>query len=68
MVNFHHNMHLNLQDITETQELMDAREKAYTEYISESAQKYAGVGKSAQHVANTSAGGGLFGGLGKLFG
>ena len=47
---------------------MDAREKAYTEYIIESGSKYAGMAKSAQHVANTSTGGGLFGGLGKLFG
>jgi hypothetical protein len=59
---------LLFQDIKETQELMDAREAAYTDYISESAAKYAGVSKQAQHVANTSSGGGLFGGLGKLFG
>ena len=46
---------------------MDAREAAYTDYIAESAVKYAGVWKQAQHVANTLSGGGLFGGLGKLF-
>ena len=55
------------QDITETQELMDAREKAYVEYIAESAAKYSGSHKQGQHVANASSGG-LFGGLGKLFG
>jgi hypothetical protein len=50
------------------QELMDSREKAYVDYINESAAKYAGTQKAGQHVANASSGGGLFGGLGKLFG
>jgi chromosome segregation ATPase len=53
------------QDITETHELMTERDQAYNDYISESASKYT---NTAQQSPNSNLGGGLLGGIGKLFG
>ncbi|TRY68205.1 hypothetical protein TCAL_06941 [Tigriopus californicus] len=53
------------QDINETVELMQEREKAYEEYIQESGAKYTTSSPAKQ--ANTG-GGGLLGGIGKFFG
>ena len=53
------------EDINETQSLMTERDQAYTDYIGESGTKYANM---AQQSPNSSLGGGLLGGIGKLFG
>ena len=53
------------QDINETHTLMTERDQAYTDYITESATKYSG---QAQQSPNSNLGGGLLGGIGKLFG
>ena len=59
------------EDINETVELMQDREKSYNEYIQQSAAKYTHVPATRQQnagSANNGAGGGLLGGIGKLFG
>lgn len=54
------------EDITAVAELMEEREKAYASYIEQSASKYKHVPNSKGHGAQ--GGGGLLGGIGKLFG
>jgi curved DNA-binding protein CbpA len=57
------------EDITETVELMQEREKSYNDYIAESAGKYSHVPPTKQQGAGQGGGGGgLLGGIGKLFG
>ena len=57
------------EDINETVELMQDREKSYAEYIQQSAQKYTHIPATKQQAAGGgSGGGGLLGGIGKLFG
>lgn len=55
------------EDITQTVELMQERDTAYNEYIERSGQKYSHVQPTRQQN-NQSGGGGLLGGIGKLFG
>jgi len=52
-------------DINETVELIQEREKQYDQYIGESSSKYSNVPAAS---ANGAGGGGLLGGIGKLFG
>ncbi len=58
------------KDINETVELMQEREKAYGEYVVESAAKYTHVQptKQQQNQNHGAGSGGLLGGIGKLFG
>ena len=53
------------EDINETHSLMTERDQAYTDYIGESASKYSNM---TQQSPNSALGGGLLGGIGKLFG
>lgn len=55
------------EDITETIELIQVRDQAYTDYIDESGTKYSHVPPTRQQM-NQSGGAGLLGGIGKLFG
>ncbi len=55
-------------DINETAELMQEREKSYTEYIQQSASKYSASQAASSMKHSSSANGGLFSGLGKFFG
>jgi len=55
------------EDITETIELIQARDTAYTDYIEQSGVKYSHVKPTTQQM-NQSGGAGLLGGIGKLFG
>ena len=56
------------EDINETVDLMQEREKSYAEYIQQSAQKYTHVPATKQQAAGGGGGGGILGGFGKLFG
>lgn len=56
------------EDITETVELMQARETAYNDYIEQSGKKYSHVPPTKQQAGASGGGGGLLGGIGKLFG
>ena len=55
------------EDITETIELIQDRDKAYNDYIEQSGVKYSHVKPTTQQM-NQSGGAGLLGGIGKLFG
>jgi len=55
------------EDITETIELIQHRDTAYSEYIEKSGVKYSHVAPTKQQL-NQSGGAGLLGGIGKLFG
>ena len=55
------------EDITETVELIQERDQAYSDYIEQSGTKYSHVPPTRQQV-NQSGGAGLLGGIGKLFG
>lgn len=56
-------------DINETVDLMQEREKSYNDYILQSAQKYTHLpATKQQNSASQGGGGGLLGGIGKLFG
>ena len=57
------------EDITESVELIQARDQAYTDYIDQSAVKYSHVPPTKQQLNQGAGGtGGLLGGIGKLFG
>ncbi len=56
------------EDINQTVELMQQRDSAYSDYIQQSAQKYTHVPATKQQNAGNGGGGGLLGGIGKLFG
>lgn len=55
------------EDITETVELIQERDQAYSDYIEQSGTKYSHVPPTRQQL-NQSGGTGLLGGIGKLFG
>lgn len=55
------------EDITETVELIQERDQAYSDYIEQSGTKYSHVAPTRQQM-NQSGGSGLLGGIGKLFG
>ena len=55
------------EDITETVELIQARDIAYNDYIEQSGTKYSHVPPTRQQL-NQSGGAGLLGGIGKLSG
>ena len=55
------------KDITETVELIQERDQAYSDYIEQSGTKYSHVAPTRQQM-NQSGGSGLLGGIGKLFG
>lgn len=55
------------EDITETVELLQARDQSYNDYIEQSGTKYSHVPPTRQQL-NQSGGAGLLGGIGKLFG
>ena len=55
------------KDITETVELIQECDQAYSVYIEQSGTKYSHVAPTRQQM-NQSGGSGLLGGIGKLFG